>query len=89
MARATSHLLPTMEACRLKRRRARSTSELGAAADGERGRSPGCRPSMAAAASGGGPPAGEEEGEAQQRVGAAANDERVEAARDRERRGRG
>ena len=28
MARAASHLLPTMEACRLKRRRARSTSEL-------------------------------------------------------------
>jgi len=46
-----------------------------AAADGERGRSPGCRPSMANATGGGGPPAGEEEGEAHQRVGAAADGE--------------
>ena len=75
MARAAGHRLPTMEAYRSKRRRARSTSELGAAADGERGRSPGCRPSMAKATGGGGPPAGEEEGEAHQRVGAAADGE--------------
>ena len=61
----------------------------GATADGKRGRSPGCRPSMAAAAGGGGPPAGEEEGEAHQRVGAATDGERVEAVRDLEWRGQG